>query len=162
MTDNNQVDYDKIPVTAEGLAELEQEYRRLVEERRPLIVERLSEARKLGDLSENSEYDSAKDELDFTDGRIAEMKQIIDRAVVIEKVCGQSSKVNLGCKVTVEFQDGKKTDFHVVGEWEANPVEKKISYRSPLGVALLGKKVGEQAEVEAPAGKVIYTVVQID
>lgn len=156
-----QEDQDQIPITAEGLAELREEYERLVNEKRPVVVERLSESRQMGDLAENSEYSQAKEELEFTDGRIAELKAIIDRAVLIKKVEGKCEEVNLGCKVTVKAQKQEQI-FHIVGEWEADPAEKKISHRSPLGKSLLGKKVGEKVEVEAPAGKITYTIRQID
>jgi transcription elongation factor GreA len=157
----NREDTDKIPMTAEGLAELRQEYDRLVNEKRPVVVERLSETRKMGDLAENSEYTQAREELEFVDGRITELKAIVDRAVLIKKVKGQCQEVTLGCKVVVK-NEKQEHIFHIVGEWEANPTEQKISHRSPLGKSLLGKKVGDSVEVEAPAGKVIYTITRIE
>lgn len=158
---NNNGVLDKIPMTALGLAELKEEFRKLAEDKRPLIVERLSEARKMGDLSENSEYINAKEELEFTDGRLAELGDVIDRASVIEEGANGSSEVRLGCSVTVEAPGGAST-FRIVGEWEADPKEKKISHKSPLGKALLGKKVGEEFEFEAPAGKNLFKVVSVE
>ena len=146
-------------LTKEGLEELKSEHKGLIGEKRPAAVERLSAARDLGDLSENSEYAAAKQDLAFIDGRIAELDEIIHAAKVVTSHSKQ--KVDVGCKVTVHI-NGKKETFTVVGEWEANPTEKKISHSSPLGKALLGRKVGEKVEVEAPAGKVHYMIVEIE
>ncbi|MBI2617249.1 transcription elongation factor GreA [Candidatus Gottesmanbacteria bacterium] len=148
----------KVVLTPEGLAELKTEYDELLNKKRPDVVSRLAYARGQGDLSENSEYAAAKQDLAFIDGRIAELEKVINDAQVIS---GHSrSKVDVGCKVTLHI-DGKKEEFTIVGEWEANPSEKKISHSSPLGKALLGKKVGEKVEVEAPAGKIIYKILRI-
>lgn len=94
------------------------------------------------------------------DGRINELEEVINRAVVVGKK-RQCQEVALGCQVTVKART-KEHIFHLVGEWEADPIEKKISHKSPLGQSLLGKKVGEKAEVDAPAGRIVYTVVKID
>jgi len=123
-------------------------------------VDRLANARGQGDLSENSDYQSAKEELEFMDGRIDELEEVIKNAEVVTSGHNGHS-VALGTKVTLKT-NGKQTVFDIVGEWEADPVNKKISHDSPLGVALLGKKVGEKAEVEAPAGKVIYEILSIE
>lgn len=151
----------KMMLTKEGLAELKAEYDELVNNKRPAMVTRLSAARDLGDLSENSEYAAAKQDLSFIDGRIAELEEIIRNAQIIS---GKHSKtlVDLGCSVTLHGKNGKKDVYMIVGEWEADPKEKKISHESPLGKALLGKKVGESVEVAAPAGKVLYKILQIE
>ncbi len=156
MTDSTQV-----LLTREGLDDLKKEYDELVKTKRPAAVVRLTQARDLGDLSENSEYSASRQDLAFIDGRIAELESILHEAKVISKTNGSTDKVNLGCKVTLHI-DGKKEIFTIVGEWEADPMQKKISHVSPLGQALLGRKVGEKVEVEAPAGKVIYTIVEIE
>lgn len=148
----------KIVVTREGLTKLKKEYEELVNKKRPETVVRLAEARSQGDLSENSEYVAARQALSFIDGRIAELKQIIQGAFVARGY--SKSKVNVGCRVTLHVK-GKKEEFTIVGEWEADPTKKKISHSSPLGMALLGKKVGEEVEVEAPAGKIKYKIVSI-
>jgi transcription elongation factor GreA len=158
MNDN---DKDKVLFTPQGLEALKKECWELVEIKRPAAVERLSEARQSGDLAENSEYSQAKEELSFIDGRINELEEILKKAVVAEidhQKCGQ---VGLGCKVTVKNSAGEDI-FWVVGEWEANPAQKKISYTSPLGKGLLGKKVGDEVEVEVPAGKLVYTITKIE
>ncbi len=151
---------NKMLMTREGLAELKREYDELVNVKRPAAVTRLADARELGDLSENSEYAAAKQDLSFIDGRILELEEILHSAKLISTNHPKST-VDVGCKVTLHV-DGKKEEFMLVGEWEADPKEKKISHESPLGKALLGKKVGEQVEVEAPAGRVMYKIVGIE
>lgn len=135
------------------------ELAQLTDEKRPTAVARVARAREFGDLSENAEYQAAREELNFIDGRIEELQNIVSRAkVVADRVSNKT--VGLGCKVTVA-SNGISHLYHVVGEWEANPAEKKISHDSPLGKALLGKKVGDRVEVEAPAGMVVYTIKKI-
>lgn len=155
------MDDKKIYLTREGLADLKKEYEELSKTKRPDVLTRVSQARDLGDLSENAEYSAAREELSFIDGRIDELEELLRQAVVINGG-GKSTggAVKLGSRVTVNIK-GKKEDFTVVGEWEADPKEKKISHESPLGKALLGKKVGERIEVEAPAGKVLYSIVSV-
>lgn len=152
---------NKIFLTKEGLAKIKGEYDTLLKLSRPKVVDRLSAARQQGDLSENSEYASARDELAFVDGRVEELEEILKNAAVVEEKGGPRNEVSVGCKVTVKT--GKsETDYHIVGEWEANPAEKKVSHSSPLGKALIGRKVGEEVEFEAPAGKVLFKVLRIE
>lgn len=150
-----------IKLTKAGLVELKKELEELRGVKRPKIVERLANARGQGDLSENSDYQSAKEELEFLDGRIDELEEVIKNAEVVSVTGRDGHLVNLGTKVTVRVNGGK-TVFDIVGEWEADPVNKKIAHDSPLGMALIGKKVGDKAEVEAPAGKVIYEILAIE
>lgn len=155
------MDNKKIYLTREGLAELKKEYEELVKSKRPDILARVSQARDMGDLSENAEYTAAREELSFIDGRIDELEELIKQAVVIHETSKSSNNVvKLGSTVTLNVK-GKKEIFTVVGEWEADPKEKKISHESPLGKALIGKKVGEKIEVEAPAGKLAYAIVAV-
>jgi transcription elongation factor GreA len=149
-----------VKITKSGLDELKRELDELVNVKRPKLVDRLANARSQGDLSENSDYQSAKEELEFLDGRIDELTEVI-KISVITNTSGAKGGVGVGTKVTVKV-NGKEVVFHVVGEWEADPMNKKISDSSPLGVALVGKKVGEKAEVEAPAGKVLYEIIAIE
>lgn len=149
----------KVVLTRDGLATLKQEYDELVNTKRPDIVARLAVARGQGDLSENSEYAAAKQDLAFIDGRIAELEQVLAEAKIISS--HSRSKVDVGSKVTLHV-GSKKEMFTIVGEWEADPARKKISHSSPLGKALLGKKVGEKVEVEAPVGKILYKIMSID
>jgi transcription elongation factor GreA len=153
------MDTSRVQLTKQGYEELAEELSRLTDEKRPATVERVARAREFGDLSENAEYQAAREELNFIDGRIEELSDIMSRAKV---VINQSSNktVELGCKVTVN-SNGISRLYHVVGEWEANPAEMKISSDSPLGKALLGKKTGDKVEVKAPAGTVIYTIKKI-
>lgn len=157
------MDSKKIYLTKDGLGELRKEFEELSKVKRPDILSRVSQARSMGDLSENAEYVAARDELSFIDGRIDELEELLKQAVLIIESGSRSSNhvVKLGSKVTLNIK-GKKEDFMVVGEWEADPKEKKISHESPLGKALIGKKVGEKVEVEAPAGKVLYTIVSVN
>ena len=150
----------KILVTKEGLEDLKKEYDELLNLKRPEAVERLAQARNQGDLSENSEYTSAKQDLAFMDGRIAELEQVLHEAKLIS-VNHKKGLVDLGCKVTLHV-NGKKEVFTIVGGWEANPMEKKISHSSPLGKALLGKRIGEKVEVDAPVGRILYKVLGIE
>ncbi len=152
------MDTKKIYLTKEGLEELKQEYEDLTKVKRPDVLNRVSQARNMGDLSENAEYTVAREELSFIDGRIDELEELLKQAVII--INSHSNSIKLGSKVKVN--SGKdKEEFTVVGEWEADPKERKISHESPLGKALLGKKVGDKVEVEAPAGKIIYTIENI-
>lgn len=156
------MDDKKIYLTDEGLAELKKEFEELSSVKRPEVVDRVSQARSQGDLSENAEYSAARDELSFIDGRIDELELIIKHAVIIKGSGKGSDKlIKLGSKVTLHL-GRKKEEFMVVGEWEADPKDKKISHESPLGKALLGRTVGEKVEVEAPAGKIHYTILSID
>jgi len=150
----------KIQLTRQGLEELKRELEELISVKRPKMVDRLSYARSQGDLSENSDYANAKEELEFTDGRIEELEQVVATAEVV-KDGGNGEGVGVGTKITVK-NNGNKIIFQMVGEWEADPVNKKISPESPLGQALVGKKVGEKVEVEAPAGKLMYEILAIE
>lgn len=153
------MDDKKIYLTKEGHEELKKELLELSGVKRPDVLGRVSQARSLGDLSENAEYVAAKEDLSFIDGRIGELEELLKHAVVIAD-SHQNHMVKLGSKVTLHH-NGKKEIYTVVGEWEADPTEKKISHKSPLGVSLIGKRVGEKIEVEAPAGKIVYTINHI-
>ena len=150
----------QVQITKQGLESLEAELNGLTSEKRPKLVERLSHARSQGDLAENSDYQNAKDELEFLDGRISELGYVLKNAVVV-KAGAKRGQVSFGTKVTLKA-DKKKHVYEIVGEWEADPADKKISHTSPLGQALMGKKVGEKVDVEAPAGKITYKILSID
>lgn len=157
------MDKKKVFVTKEGLEELKRELEELNNVKRPQVLDRVSQARSMGDLSENSEYTAAREELSLIDGRIEELSEIIKSANLIEETHkkGKGALIELGSGVIVSV-GGKKEEFSLVGEWEADPKNKKISHESPLGKALIGKGIGEKVEVEAPAGRVVYTVVSIN
>jgi len=152
---------NKVYLTQGGKETLEKELKKLKDEKRPRLVDRLAEARSKGDLSENSDYANAREELSIVDGRIEELESILSRAKLIENKKSQGM-VGLGCRVTVSLKEGETHDFIVVGEWEADPTKKKISHSSPLGKALMGKKVGQEVEIKAPAGKIVYKITEIN
>jgi transcription elongation factor GreA len=152
---------NNLKLTKEGLETLRKELEELRDVKRPKLVERLANARSQGDLSENSDYQSAKEELEFLDGRIDELTEVVKTADVVSGAKAGKDGVGVGTKVTVKV-NGAKTVFDIVGEWEADPVNKKISHESPLGLALSGKKVGDKVEVEAPAGKLQYEILAIE
>lgn len=146
-------------LTKEGLENLKAELKTLHEVKRPEIAKRIKEAREMGDISENSEYDAARQEQSFVEGRIEELEEILKNAKISEPK--HKDSVGVGCMVTVHV-DGSEESFHIVGAMEANPLEKRISHESPLGSALVGKKVGDKIVVEAPVGKLTYTVLKIE
>jgi transcription elongation factor GreA len=154
------MDSKKIYLTKNGLVDLQKEHNELSKVKRPEVVTRVTDARNQGDLSENAEYVAAREELAFIDGRIDELEEMLKQVTLIEDAKTSSSAVDLGSEVTLKIDDSHEV-YRVVGEWEADPAEKKISHESPLGKALMGKKVGESVEVQAPAGKIIYTVVSV-
>lgn len=150
-----------ILITTEGLETLKRELDELKNVRLPAVIARISKAREDGDLSENSAYQFGKQEQEFLEGRIEELEKILANAVLVDECSANKTAVNIGCKVTITA-NGQKQTFSIVGDWEAKPAEKKISSSSPLGKALMGKKVGDQVEVEAPVGKLIYTITSIE
>src|SRR3990167_8198048 len=121
----------KIQLTAKGLEALKKELEILLTVKRPNLVDRLSNARAQGDLSENSDYQNAKEELEFLEGRIDELQAVIKTAKVVDSD-GNGNVIGVGTKVTVRV-NGIKTTFEIVGEWEADLTQKKISHTSPLG-----------------------------
>jgi transcription elongation factor GreA len=144
-------------ITDEGKKELEGELEEL-KSRRGAIAEKIAEARDFGDLSENAEYDSAREEQGLVESRIAEIEDILLNAELIKG--GKSSKVTLGSKV--ELKTGKRTVvYSVVGPVEADPLEGKISNESPIGEALMGKKVGDVATIVTPKGEIAYEIISI-
>lgn len=150
---------NKIQITKQGFKDLKKELDELVTTKRPKLVERLANARAQGDLSENSDYQNAKEEIDFLDGRISELEDVINNAEVVGGK-NNNGEIAVGAEVKLKIQ-GEEHVYYIVGEWEADPTSKKISHSSPLGQALVGKKKGEKVEVEAPAGKVVYEVLSI-
>ncbi len=147
----------RIPVTKEGYDKLQKELLQLQKDR-PQAVKNLADARGMGDLSENGLYTAAKSRLRSIDAQIFRTEIQIKLADIIE---GSDGKVSIGSIVTVESGSGK-TIFNIVGDYEANPAEKKISQHSPLGRALMGKKVGEMAQFEAPKGTISYKILSIN
>lgn len=147
----------RVQMTPLGYRQLVDELEQIEKTIRPEAIERLSKARDFGDLSENAEYHSAKEALTNIEGRVEELKDILTRVVVVDVQKAGLEMIGLGSVVHIEVNGGSH-EFTIVGEWEADPAAKKISHESPLGKALLGKKVGESVEVEAPSGKIIYAI----
>lgn len=159
MSQNNQAT-NLTELTTEGVAELKEELKQLEEVKLPEAIERVATAREHGDLSENSEYHSARDDKELVETRIDQIKSILDNAVVV-KATKSHQHVGIGSTVTLIKKGGhKKIVYVLVGEYEADPVNGKISAASPLGKALLKKKVGESVVVKAPAGRTEYTIVE--
>ncbi|MBL7159598.1 transcription elongation factor GreA [Candidatus Microgenomates bacterium] len=151
----------EILLTQEGFKELKKEHQELVKVKRPKTVERLKDAREMGDLSENTAYSTAKQDLSFIDQRISELEEILKKAKVVKTPNKGEKKVGIGSKVTLK--DGKeKTVFTIVGDWEADPLKKRISFSSPIGKALMGKKKSAKVEVDVPAGKINYQILAIE
>jgi transcription elongation factor GreA len=145
-------------LTKDGITELENELKILIE-KRPVIAESIKTARELGDLAENAEYQSARADQERNDARISEVEHILQNVEVIKAPKGDN-KVQLGSTVKLK-NDGKTKEFQVVGTVEADPLNGKISDESPIGKALLGKKVGEDVEIQTPAETTTYKVVSI-
>lgn len=146
-------------LTADGITKLKEELDDLVMNQRPKIAGRLKEAKEYGDLSENAQWDDAKDQQAFVEGRISEIENILKHAVVIEQPKDKNI-VGLGSVVHVEVEDGVQ-QYTIVGSPEANPEEGKISNESPIGKALIGAKRGDQIEVETPSGNLTFKIKQI-
>jgi transcription elongation factor GreA len=147
-------------LTAEGLEKLTVELNQLITVERPRVANRIHEAKLDGDISENAEYEDAKQEQSFLEGRIATLEAQLKNAQVIPAANGDG-KVNIGSKVVITGADGEET-FTIVGSAEAAPREGRISNESPVGVALMGRKQGDKVTVQAPAGPVTYTVVSVN
>ncbi len=146
-------------LTKEGFQKLETELEELKTKKRPAAVGRLTRARSMGDLSENSEYTASKEELNFIDHRVAELEEILHCAKIADK--GKDiDMVELGETVVVQ-SNGETLSYQIVGEYEADPLNNKISSTSPIGQALLGKKINDEVEIEAPAGKTKYKIIAI-
>jgi transcription elongation factor GreA len=147
----------RIILTKEGREELERELADLVE-RRPGIIERIATAREYGDLSENEDYSAARNEQKVVEGRILEIEGILKSAETMR--AGKREKVALGAKVEVRAK-GKEQEFLMVGAMEANPLAGKVSDESPLGRALMGKRVGDEAALVTAKGEIVYKIVAI-
>ncbi len=154
-------------LTPEGLQKLEAELDYLRTVRRQQVAQRLHDAMQEGDILENAEYEDAKNEQAFVEGRILTVELLLKNAVLIEKGEGPSDHVRLGSKVTVVEvgfnEDGLEAEtYHVVGSTEADPSAGRISNESPLGQAMLGRQVGEEVTINAPAGAFTFKIVSIE
>lgn len=147
-------------LTSEGYLDLETELNTLKSEERPRIIEAIKEARAQGDLSENADYDAARDEQAKIEARIQELEYMLEHAKIIEKKSGDV--VSVGTTVTVKYVDDDEEEvYSIVGSMEADPFENKISNESPIGKAIMDKKVGDTISVESPNGAYDIKIVKI-
>jgi transcription elongation factor GreA len=153
---------EKVPITVKGYAALEEELRRRQQEERPRIIQAISEARALGDLSENAEYHAAKEAQSLNEGRILELESLISRAEIIDvtKLSGDRIKFGAIVKLVDEDTEEEKT-YQIVGEPEADVRSGRVSITSPIARALVGKTVGDTVEVSTPSGGKSYEVVGV-
>ncbi|MBR4958632.1 MAG: transcription elongation factor GreA [Phascolarctobacterium sp.] len=151
-------------LTAEGLRKLEDELNNLRTVRRQEVAERLKVAISYGDISENSEYDDAKSEQAFIEGRILELEQMINTATIIDDTANKKKGVvGLGSVVVVkDMETGEEEVYTIVGTTEADPFENRISNESPVGAAILGQKVNTVVQVNTPVGELAYKIVKVD
>lgn len=150
----------EIYFTEAGLTEIKKELDYLKLEKRPQVISALKDARALGDLSENAEYDAARTEQAEVEGRIAELEAMIDRAVIIKEV--NTDEVSIGASVTIEYIEDADTDVYtIVGSMEVDPFNNKISNQSPIAQAIMGHKVGDVVTVESPQGKYDVKIINI-
>ena len=149
-------------LTYQGLQKLEDELQNLKVVRRKEVAQKIKEAREQGDLSENAEYDAAKDEQRDIEARIEQIEKILKNAEVVVEEEVDLDKINIGCQVKIlDMEFDEELEYKIVGSTEANSLKGKISNESPVGQALLGKKVGETVTVETQAGDIEYKVLEI-
>ncbi len=159
---SKETEEEKLIMSEEGLNKLKEELKYLRGKKRKEVSQRIKKAREMGDISENSEYEEAKNEQAFVEGRIKDLEEMIKKAEVIDEDNIDTTQVNIGTKVKLldeEFDE--KVEYKIVSSAESNPDENKISNESPIGEGLLGHKVGETVEIEVPAGTVEYKILAI-
>lgn len=151
------------PMTLEGKKKLEDELEEYRLKRRPEVIKRIKIARSYGDLSENSEYESAKDEQAMVESRIAQIENMLQYAEIIDNEDVNKDEVSMGRTITIqELPDEEPEEYQIVGESESDPFNGKISNESPMAKGLLGHKVGEVVEVEVPNGTIKLKIVKVD
>jgi transcription elongation factor GreA len=153
---------ERVPITLEGLKNLEEELQRLKAVERPRIIAAISEARAHGDLSENAEYHAAKEQQGMNEARVSEIEDKINRAEVIDISKMSGDTIKFGATVTLSDEDsGDKVTYTIVGDTEANLRDRKISISSPIGKALIGKSKGESVDVTTPKGTRTFEVLKV-
>ncbi len=153
---------DKVPMTVVGAQRLREELQRLKSQERPAVIEAIAEARAKGDLSENAEYDAAKEQQAFIEGRIREIEDFLARAQIIDpKTLNPGDRIVFGATVELEDADGNAIAYQIVGDAEADIKENKISISSPIARALIGKHEGDNIEVNAPGGMREYQILAV-
>jgi len=149
-----------VPLTKEGLAKLKQELEYLITVRRAEVAQRIHDAKEMVGAQNTPEYEDARAEQAFVEGRVLTLESIIQNAIIIEEA-HDNQRVNLGSRVTVINHKGEREHFIIVGSAEVDPKAGRISNESPVGMALLGKSVGDEVQVNAPAGVLRWTIVRI-
>ena len=147
-------------LTAEGYLALEQELNDLKTNKRPAVIKALKEARAQGDLSENADYDAARNDQAQIEGRIKELEYKLEHSEIIDNSKNKGT-VNLGSTVTIAYDDGEEEEYMIVGSMEADPFNNKISNESPIGKAVIGHKAADEVEVESPNGSYTVKIVAI-
>ena len=148
-------------LTREGEDALRRELRQLVETRRPALARKLKDAVAQGDLKENADYHDAKEQLGFVEGRVQHIESVLMNAIIVDNA-GPSDEVRVGSTVVIrEVGSGEDEEYKIVGSAEANPRERKISQKSPIGSALLGQKIGKRVSVTTPDGEIKFKIVEI-
>ncbi len=149
--------------TKDGLIKAKEELEYLITVKRKEVTEKIKVARSFGDLSENSEYDEAKNEQAMVEAKIVQLEAAIAGAEILDEDTISVDQICVGSKITVyDCEEDEETEYRIVGAAEADPMDNKISDKSPLGIALLGHKVGDTVRVEAPVGVLEYKVISID
>lgn len=149
-------------LTSEGANRLRAELEQLKGPARQELAKRFRSAISMGDLSENADYHAAKEAQSFLEGRIQELEHLLKYAVIVEDTPAERDQVTLGCRVTIQQDDDHPETFQLVGVKEADPINKRISYESPFGVALLGARVGDEVRIQSPQGEIRVTILAIE
>ena len=153
---------NKIPMTKEGYLKLQEELKKLTSEDRPNIIAAIAEARGHGDLSENAEYQYAKEQQSLIEGRISDLESSISRAEVIDIKEMSGDEIKFGATIEIEDDDtGNKQKYQIVGEYESDIENKKLSIISPLARGLIGKSQGDNVEINSPKGTKSYTIISV-
>ena len=153
---------NKIPMTGEGYTKLQDELKKLTSEDRPKIIEAISEARSHGDLSENAEYQYAKEQQSLIEGRIIDLESAISKAEVIDVKSVEGDDIKFGATVEIEDDEsGEKQQYQIVGEYESDIENKKLSITSPLARGLIGKTEEDNVEINSPKGLKSYTILSV-
>ena len=153
---------NKIPMTSEGFTKLQDELKKLTSEDRPKIIEAIAEARSHGDLSENAEYQYAKEQQSLIEGRIIDLESAISKAEVIDVKSVEGDDIKFGATVEIEDDESReKQQYQIVGEYESDIENKKLSITSPLARGLIGKTVEDNVEINSPKGLKSYTILSV-
>lgn len=153
---------DKVPMTTDGHKALEAELKKLKSKDRPAVIEAIAEARAHGDLSENAEYHAAREQQSFIEGRIQELEGVLSMAQVIDPSSLSGYSVKFGAKVLIVDEDTDvETTYQIVGHYEANADENRLSIQAPISRALIGKSVGDSVEVTTPQGMKTYEILEV-